>query len=323
MSKYIWRMINVWFWKESTRWTAVAVSKWTPKTSLSFDEKTEKIMDESSLWVITSNSNAYQTKEFAEWTIEMNVWIEAIALPLLSLLWSVSSAAASAWAYTHSFSLSETNQHQSLTIWIKDPVVDYQFPLAMIESMTISAEVWSFATVSIDYKSKKWVAWTQTVSFWTDYNLLAKSWIFKIANDLASLWAAWSKCIQSFEITISKNLEDIYCLWNTEPTDFVNKNVTVEWSFVAVFENEADYKDITFSDSTKALRLQLIDWNTTIWASDNPTLTIDLAKASFTEWEKTQWNDEVVSQTITFNWMYSIADSSTIDIELTNETASY
>lgn len=323
MTKYIWRLINVWFWKETARGTAVAVGRWTPKTSMNFDEKVEKVMDESSLWVITSNNEAHRVKEWAEWSIDMNVGIESIALPLLSLLWAVSSAAASAWAYTHTFSVAENNAHPSLTIWIKDPIVDYQFPLAMIESMTISAEVGWFATVSIDFRSKKWVAGTQTVSYNTDYSLLAKSWIFKIADNLAWLWAAASKCIQSFEITISKNLEDIYCLGSTEPTDYQNKNLTIEWSFVAVYENETDYKDIAFSDWTKALRLELIDSNTIIWASDNPTLRIDLAKASFTEWEKTQGNDETVSQTVTFNWMYSLADSSSIEIDLINETASY
>ena len=322
--KYIWRLINIWFWKEITRWTAAAVSKWTPKTSMTFDEKTEKVMDESSLWVITTSNAAHQVKEWAEWTIEMNLWVESIALPLLSLMWSVSSTETTwTWAYEHTFSLVNNNTHQSLTIWIKDPVIDRQFPLSMIESMTISAEVGSFVTVSMEYKSKKWVSWTQTVSYVTDYNLLAKSWIFKIADNLSWLDAAWSKCIQSFEITISKNLEDIYCIWSIEPSDYINKNVTIEWSFVAVYENETDYKNSVFNDDTKALRLQLVDSNTTIWVSDNPTLTLDLAKTSFTEWEKTMWNDEIITQTLTFNWMYSLADSSSININLINETASY
>ena len=324
MAKYIWRLINVGFWKETTRGTAVTVSKWIAKTNMSFDNKIEKIMDESSLWIITTNSNAYKVKEWAEGNIEQNIWIESIALPLLSLMWSVSSAETS-WtgAYTHTFSLTNSNQHQSLTIWVKDEVEDYQFSLWMIESITINAEVGGFATVSMDFKAKKGTTASQTVSNIVDYKLLAKSWIFKIADNLSWLNSATAKCIKSFEITISKNLEEDYCLWSTEPTDFINKNLTIEWSFVAVYQNETDYKNTVFSDNTKALRLSLIDTDQTIWVSDNPTLIIDLAKASFTEWEKTQWNDEIVTQTVTFNWMYSIADSSTIDISLINETASY
>ena len=193
----------------------------------------------------------------------------------------------------------------------------------MIESITINAEVGNFATISLEFKAKKSDTATQTVTNTVDYNLLAKSWIFKIADNLAGLDGASAKCIQSFEITISKNLEPIYCLGSTEPTDFVNKNLNVEGSFVAVFENEADYKDVAFSESVKALRLSLIDTNKTIGVSDNPTLTIDLAKCSFTEWEKAQGNDEVVSQTVTFNGMYSVTDSSTIEMTLINETATY
>jgi len=321
--KYIWRLVNVGFWKETTRWTVAAVSKWIPKTSMSFTDKTEKIMDESALWVITTNSNAYQIKEWAEGSIDMNIWIESIALPLLSLMWAVTNTAASVWAYTHTFSLSNNNQHPSLTIWVKDPVIDYQFWLWMIESITIAATINEFATISMDFKAKKWSSSTQTVSRTVDYNLFARDWVFKIASNLAWLNTATASNIKSFEITISKNLEEDYNLWSIAPVDFINKNVTIEWSFVALFENETDYKNTTFSDTTKALRLQLIDTNTTIWATDNPTLTIDLAKASFTVWDLVQWNDEVLSQTITFNWMYSIADSTAIDISLVNTTASY
>lgn len=321
--KYIWRLINVWYWKESIRGTAVSVLKWTPKTDMNFADKSEKIMDESSIWQIASSKNAFQIKEWAEGTISHNIWIESIALPLLALMWNVTSSAASAGAYNHSFTLDNTNQHQSLTIGVKDPVVDLQFSLAMIESITISAAVGQFATVSIDYKSKKSEAATQTVTNTVDYELLARNGIFKLADNLAGLDAALSKCIQSFEITITKNVEEVMCLWSIAPSDYVNKQFSVEGSFVAVFENEADYKDVTFGDTTKALRLQLIDSNTTIWASDNPTLTIDLPKATFNEWEKTQGNDEIVSQTVTFSGHYSIADSSILDIDLINETASY
>lgn len=324
MTKYIWRLINVGFWKETTRGTAVAVSKWVPKTNMTFDEKTEKIMNEASIWQIAMNSEAFQTKRWAEWTVEQNISIEAVALPLLSLMGAVSSVETTwTWAYEHTFTLSNTNQHQSLTIGVKDPVMDYQFALWMIESITISATVGEFATISIDFKAKKGATATQTVTNTVDYNLLARNGIFKVADNLAGLPWASSRCIQSFEITISKNLEEEYCLGNIEPVDFQNKSVTVEWSFVAIFENEADYKDVALSDNTKALQLSLIDTNVTIWVSDNPTLTIDLPKVSFTEWEKTQGNDEILTQTVTFSGLYSIADSSLIDITLINETASY
>lgn len=321
---YIWRKINVWFWKETIRGTAVAVSQWIPKTNFSFEDKVEKVIDTSSLWIIAWNSESYITKKWSEWDVEMNLWVESIALPLLSLLWSVVSIeTVGGDAYEHIFSLTNSNSHPSITMWIKEDWVSKSFPLCMIESMTISAAVGWFCIVSLTYKWKASATAIHTVNYWIDYKLLAKSWIFKLASNLAGLDAASGVCIESFEITISKNLEEVFCLWSLEPKDITNKQITIEWSFVAKFENEAQYKDTTFSDDTKALRLQLIDTTKTIWVSDHPSFTLDLPKAAFTEWEKSWSNDEILTQTITFNWLYSVVDDLFIEVSLINETASY
>lgn len=322
--KYIGRLVNVGFWKESVRGTPVAVTEWTKKTAMSFQDKLEKTPDESSQGSIVSTSDYFLTKEWSEWDIEQNLGIEAIALPLLSLMGSVSSAE-TVWtgAYAHSFSLTDSNLHQSLTIWVKDPVVDYQFALSVIDSMTISAEVWGLVTVTMTFKGKKSEGWSQTVAYTTDYTLLAKHLNFKVAENLAWLDAADTKCLQSFEITITKNVEEQFCLWSISPEDYTNNNATIEWSFVAVYENDTDYKDVAFSDTVKALRVSMVNTDKTIWVSDNPTLVIDLAKASLTEWEKGQGNDERVTQTVTFWASKSQADDTTIDIDLINETATY
>jgi len=324
MSKFIWRKINVWFWKEATRWTAVAVSQWTPKTNIDFQEKSESIQDESSIWVIVDNIDAHTVKRWAEWVIEWNVWVEAVWLPFLALFGSVSSAETS-WtgAYEHDFTLANTNQHQSLTIWVSDDVKDSQFALAMIESMTISAEVWGFATYSINFKAQAGETASHSVSYTTDYSLLAKNWTFKVADNLAWLTWADAKCIQSFEITITKNLMDQQCLWNVWINDFINQQFSIEWSFSALYENSTDYEENTLDWIKQAIRFSLVDTWKTIWVSDNPTLEVDLASANFTEWTKDQTNDTVVSQTLTFKGLYSKTDASAITAKLINETTSY
>lgn len=323
MPKFIWRKINVWFWKESTRWTAVAVSEWTPKTNIDFSEKHESIQDESSIWVIVDNVDAHVVKRWAEWNVEWNVWVEAIWLALLNLFWSVSSAPATTWAFQHDFSVLNSNQHPSLTIWVSDNVKDTSFPLAMLESMTISTEVWWFVTFSANFMSQAWETAAHTVSYTTDYTLLAKNWTFKVADNLAWLDGADAKCIQSFEITITKNLLDHQCLWNIWVNDFINQQFTIEWNFTALYENDTDYETNALDWTKQAIRFSIADTNTTIWVSDNPTLEFDLASANFTEWSKDQSNDTVVNQTLTFKWLYSKSEWSSITWKLINTTATY
>lgn len=325
MTKYIWRTINVWFWKETVRGTAVPVDEWQPKTELSFEDKQESIVDESSIGVIVDGIDGHIVKRWGEWDISGNVYANKIWFPLLSTLGSVVTSPATTWAYSHAFSLDNTNQHQSLTIGVNDPVLgDLQFPLAMIETLTISAEVWGFVTFTATYKSKEWdTGASHTVSYGDDFALLAKSATFKVASDLAGLDGVSAKCIQSFEITLTKNLDDDYCLGSTSPQDFINQQFMIEGSFVALFEDSADYRDNALDWTKQAIRFDMTDINTTIWVSDNPSLIVDLAKAHFTEFTLNQWNDEKVIQTLTFKGLYSTDDSKALDMTLVNTKDSY
>jgi len=99
-------------------------------------------------------------------------------------------------------------------------------------------------------------------------------------------------------LTISKNLEADYCAGSIEPRDYINKQVSIEGSFTAVYENTT-FKDFNLNGTHRAIRFEAVDTNTTIGATDNPTLSIDLPLVAFTERDKTQGNDEVVTQTLT------------------------
>lgn len=320
--KYIWRQINVWFGLEATRWTAVAVTNWQAKTDMSFKDMNETIQDESSIGVIVDSRDSFVVKKWSEWDINWNVEVNSIWYLFYGLLWSVTSAVDTAWAYKHTFALNNTNQGKTLTIWTSEPVWDYQFALASIESMTINAEEWQQATFSVTFKAKKGTTATHTVNYDIDNKLLSRHSIFKTATNLAGLDGASAICLKSFEITLNRNLEDDYCLWSDEPIDFLNKQFSIEWSFSLLYTTNT-FKDFVFDWTHRAIRFDLVDTNKTIGATSNPSLRIDLPLASLTEWDKTQGNDEVVSQTITFKWLYSDVDSSAINVELINTKDTY
>lgn len=325
MAKYIGRQINVWFGKETTRWTAVSVASWTPKTELSFDEKMETIQDESSIGVINDAKDSHIVKRWGEWDIGGNIEVNNFGFALLSLFGSVSTTSATTGAYEHVFTLNNTNQTQSLTIGVIDPGLasDMSYPLSMIDSMTITSEVGALTTFAITFKSKEGVTATHTATYPTDYKLLSRYSVFKVADNLAGLDGATQRCIQSFEITFNKNLEDQYCLSSISPRDFLNKQFSIEGSFTAIFENETDYKAVALAGTKKAIRFALIDTDTTIGVSDNPSLTIDLPYCAFTEWSRALWNDEIVTQTLTFKGLYSVADSTAVNVTVVNTQATY
>lgn len=188
--------------------------------------------------------------------------------------------------------------------------------------MTISAEEGSQATFTVSMKAKPGATATLTNTYSLDYKLLARHSIFKTATNLAGLGAASDICLKSFEITFTRNLEDDFCLGSDTPVDFIAKQFTIEGSFSLLFEDNT-FKDYFLGGTKRAVRFELTDTNTTIGLSSKPTLRIDLPSAALTEWDKTQGNDEVVSQTLTFKGLYSLTDTSMVNTYLTNTQATY
>ena len=320
MGKYIWRKVNVWFWKETTRGTAVSPNLRCPKASLDFDEKSEKVIDESSIGVIEDSFDWHVVKQWAEWSFECNAYANAIWYILLNLFGSVSTSG-STGEYTHEFSVDETNQHQSLTIGLADDTQDRQFPLAMIDSAEITAETWNFVTISSDFKSQKGSNASLTPSYSNDFALLWKHVQVYLADDLSGLDSASSIKATQVTLTINKNLEDVDVLGSVQPLDFCNTFFNVEWS-IELLRDDATYQSIYMDGVKKAMRIEIVDNDKTL-STGHPTLIFDLANVIMTEYAKAQDNNSLIRQTLTFRWLYSMNDNSMITAKLINSQSAY
>ena len=239
---------------------------------------------------------------------------------LLNVFWSVSTSWSSG-EYTHAFSVAETNQHQSLTIGLADDTQDRQFPLAMVNSFELNASTGDFVKVTADFRSKKWADASLTPSYSNDFALLGKNVQVYLADSVSWLDSANAIKATNCTLTINKNLEDVDVLWSVEPDDFCNAQFTVEWSIELLWDNE-DYKDMFMDWDKKAIRIEIIDSNSTL-STWHPTLSFDLASVIITEFAKTQDNDALVRQGLTLKALYSMSDSKMITAKLINSQSSY
>ena len=315
MSKYIWRKINVWFGKETTRGTAVAPSIYVPKASLDFEEKSEKVIDESSIWVIEDSFDWHVVKQWAEGSFECNVYANSIWYILLNVFGKATTTA-SGTKYSHLFEVNETNQHQSLTIGLADDTQDKQFPLAMVDSLELNATTWDFVKANASFKSQKGIDATLTPSYSEDIALLWKNVKVYLADDLAGLASATALSASSVSLTINKNLEDVDVLWSVIPQDFCNTQFWVEGTLELLWD-DATYHQLYMDGAKKALRIEIED------ETNGVSLTIDLASVIMTEFAKTQDNDALLRQSITIRGLYSMADSQMITATLLNTKSSY
>ena len=251
---FTWKKVWIWVALETTRWEKkLPIQYRFPRTDNTFSDKANV---ESDSWVvdtIVDSINSEVTKQWAEWTIWGQVYPNWIWFFLKALLWSVTSD----WddgVYEHNFSLLESNTHPTLTVWCFTPISSSSYPLAMIESMDFTAEVWWKFTVSINLKSKKWESSTHIVSYTDESWFVASMLKVFLADNVEWLDNADNICLQSITVSIKKEIKDIECLSSIDPIDYINSSLSIEWSMEMLFEDNT-YKDYFLNWTPKALRI--------------------------------------------------------------------
>jgi hypothetical protein len=154
--KGIGRLVQVGVAKETTRGTAIAsASYWNPFQELVLDEKKEFVHDEQSYGIIEDTTNLTQTKRWAEGSLAGNVLDQSFGLILYSMFGGYAVSGPTDSSYTHTFTIGETAQHQSLTLFLHDPLsfVDYSYANGVVEKLELMVELKKFVTFSATLKS--------------------------------------------------------------------------------------------------------------------------------------------------------------------------
>ncbi len=324
MTKFIGRLADIGIAKEASRGTAEsAASFWLPKVSLSIDDGIEQAIDESSVGVIEDSPGAAVIAKFAEGEIEGNLYDKSFGLILLSALGGVSTGSAQeTTVYPHTFSVLQSAQHPSLTLFLDDPNQDYKYALAMLQSLDLDVMLGQYARYKASFRSKVGATATLSPSYTEENHFLPQHGSLKVASDLSGLGAASTIDIRSVKLTISKNVEDDRKVGSVDQADILNKELSVEGSLELVF-NDNTFKTQMLADTAQAMRIRLTNTDVTIGSTLNPQLTIDLAKVQFSSFERGYGNGDVVTATVDFKAFYSIADAEMLTAELINTQSSY
>lgn len=324
MSKFIGRTVDVGIAKEASRGTKEASADfWLPKQSLSVDDEVEQTVDESSIGVIEDATEATVTGKAATGELEANIFDSSFGLLLLSALGSVSTSGPSeSSVYTHTFTVQQSAQHQSLTLMVDDGNQDYSYPLAMIDSLGIDISLGQFAKYNAAFRSKVGETATHTPSYTSENHFLPQHGSVKIASAVSGLSGASELDIRSVQLTINKNVEDDRKLGSVDQADILNKSFSVEGTIEIVFDDET-FKTQMLADTAQAMRIRLSNTDVTIGSTLNPQITIDLSKVKFGQFERNFNNGDVVTATVNFKALYKASESDMIEVELVNETSSY
>lgn len=303
MSKYIGRLVNVGIARETSRGTAVAASWWLPKANVAFFDKATKVTSRLNYGVIGDGTDAPKALEWAEGSIEGDVFDKSFGFLLYSIFGSLSTTGSG--TYTHTFSVANTNQHTSLTLTLADPDRADRYSLAMLDKIEINITPDDVVTFSSEFKARTGRAFAVPAADFTAENkFLGRHATIKVASTVGTLAAATALNLKSLKLSIAKNVKLNNTVGTVWPDDILNGKMEITGTLELDLEDQT-YRDYMLNASYRALRIQLTNYDVVIpGGSNNPTFTLDLCKVHFEEWEAVRPNDDVVMQKINFRALY-------------------
>lgn len=325
MSKFIGRLVNLGVGRETTRGAGATPTYEVPTTTFSFDDKVVTARSIGSLSNIADSEEAFVTLKYGQGDIEGEIRSDSFGLFLYAMLGTYSVAGPTDSAYTHSFTVSQANTHQSLAFVIDDANTTELYKLVMLDSLEITSELDQVVRFAATFMSKASRDTGLTVPAVTDeYKFTKKHVSVKIATDISSLAAASAISLKSVTLRISKNVSLDDALGTAEPEDILNRQLAVEGTLTLNYEAET-YKNYMKDGSSKALEIYLQNTDEVIGAATRPSLKIQLPKVDFFDWEPAYGLDEIVTQKISFKASRDVANSQEIIhlCELVNDVATY
>ena len=275
----------------------------------------------------------------ARWDVESGGWVlkkiltigtttvyffdKAVTWSITNGTWTMTATALS-WVYGHFFEVKQDNEHPSATIYDDDPVAWSYAPYCMINNFELSCNVGEYMKFSAEFMWKQiQTASAQTPAYLSEKWFTASmSWV-RFASDESGLNSASEQCVQNFRISIAKNLAEVQCFGDTDIADIYNQQFGIEWDFEAIYESTT-LRDYVLNSQKKAVRFYAVNKSAPALATGiYPSIYVDLMKAGFNSWTKSDGNDEIVKQTMWFTGQYSTNDSTSIEILLLNSNSTW
>ena len=318
MTKFVGRRGTLGLAIEATRGTPVNPTFFVPFTTMSFKDTVEEAREEQGMGNIADGDSKYVVMKMGEGEIESQLYDKAMGVILTGLLGAV-PVTSGLNPYTHAYTLSQTNQGKSLSLYWSDPDRSDMYPLAMLDSFEIKVEPNGIVEYTIGFKSKTAREWTsQTASFTSLGNkFLHQHLQFRLAANIGALSAATALSLKSLELTFNRNSMFDGVMGTVEPEDILNQQLSIEGSLELNLEDDT-YRDYMLNGTYRAMEVKLLK-------DANSSLTMQFPRVDFSQWEPDYNLNEIAKQSIEFKCNYDAANA--LDIistcSLINAQASY
>jgi hypothetical protein len=329
MPRIIGRLTNIGLGKETTRGTVVAPTYWVPVRDLDFDDHLEMKDNESGFGTIDAVQDSGILQQYADGGFGGKIFDMSEGLILSGVFGQAPTSVqrASSGTYDHTFLMLQNNQHRSLTVAIKEANNNLRYGLGMVDTYDLEATLDDFVHRDVGLKAKKGVTGSDTVATTNENEFLPKHMNVRFAAVAASTAAtataldgAANIVARSIKLSINKNAEILYALGSADANDVANKQLEITGS-IEMYYDALTYRNLYFANTHQALRLEMLNTDVLIGATNNPALRFDLQEVVFTNWERGFDNNDIMTQTLEFKAVLNVAAGASIVGRLTNQYA--
>lgn len=227
--------------------------------------------------------------------------------------------------YKHAFTRKNDNNHPSATISKENSTQDEKATYQMCDNLSISFEVGDYVKYDFSAMGKGVETATGLTPAYIAEEAFKTSKVYvKFASDIAGLGEAAKVAVQSGSIEIAKNLEAIYSTATTsadavELASQHNKQMEISGEFEMVYDSTT-YKTLASNLTKQAIEIT-VEGTSLIGATKYNTLTIRVASAVLENLEESGGLNDIRTVTFGFVGLYKLAETKSIEIDLTNTKA--
>lgn len=318
-TKTIGRKYSLLLWKETTAGTEASSFTAIPLTIAPFlNPITENVRDDSGLWNIHDASNSYVTKTMTETNVEWKIWELTFGHLLTAAFWaSTAPTTIEAWVYKHDFTVQNDNCHQSYSI-VEDGLIGQELSLYnLINTLGVNLAVWEIARFSWTYMGQIFNGTSgKTVSFVDENPFKISNMVVKFADDISGLAAAAEINVRSLNFEVAKNVIDIQESGNLTPASFANQQFGITWDMELTYVNDT-LRDRNVGWTKQAMSI-LIQSDALIGSTEKAELYFEFAQVNFDEWDRSNDNDAILTETLWISAEYSTWDATMLTGYLQN-----
>lgn len=320
----IGRQIDFGFAVESARGVAeAAATKFLRKTTANVVPRSERVIDDTSFGRLEDADRVRSVRKWNEGNVEGILHVDPAGYLFLNLYGEVASELIDDGVYEHVFTLEQSIQHPTLTLFVKDADVrNVKMAGGVVKSLKINASTDNYVRFSAEFVGKEEASATSTPSVDEELDFVGRDITVKFADTEVGLAAATAVPAKNLEVNFEPNVITDFVFGSYSPDDNYNGAFALSFNFTKNYADQT-FENLYKSDAFKYCLIEIRGERVLGDSSSNPLIQLLMYKVQVTDWNRSGNQNELVTEEVACKAFFNATDDKQSQLTLVNETAAY